>query len=78
MSQAITQCQCCFCGLTIEATAPDPASLLYMTCFGDATKMRKDQEMFCHTNCLRARLHPSVKFYAAFLAEQSAETGSSD
>jgi len=67
------ECQCCFCGLSIEAVIPDPASLHFITCFGGTPETRKDQEMFCHTNCLRARLHPSVKLYAAFLAEHNHE-----
>ena len=70
--------QCCFCGLGIEALIPDTASLLYRTCIDGPAGVQKDQEMYCHTNCLRARLHPSVKLYAAFLAEKGTEPGSLD
>jgi arginine/ornithine N-succinyltransferase beta subunit len=40
--------------------------------------MQHDQQMFCHAKCFIARLQPSVKLYAAFLAEQGADevTGS--
>ena len=73
MSRGEVEFQCCFCGLGIEAVVPDPASLLYITCFGGASETRQHQEMFCHTNCLREGLHSSVKLYAAFLAKYDHE-----
>ena len=70
--------QCCFCGFGVEAVTPDIGSLLYTTCRDGPSEMQHDQEMFCHAKCLVARLHPTVKLYAASLAEQSADevTGS--
>lgn len=65
--------QCCFCGLTIESKAPDVASILYTTCIDGTPDMRHDQELYCHTECLLDRLHPSVKLYAIDLLEFSAE-----
>ena len=62
--------QCCFCGLAIDPVVPDIGSLLYTTCIDGPADRRHDQEMFCHRNCLTARLHPSVHLYATFLAEQ--------
>jgi len=62
--------QCCFCGLGIEAVVPDTGSLLYTTCIDGPSQKRHNQEMFCHSKCLAARLDPSVHLYAAFLAEQ--------
>jgi hypothetical protein len=65
--------QCCFCGLTIEPTVPDVASLRYTTCIDRTPDMQHDQELFCHTRCFRERLHPAVKVYALDLLELSIE-----
>jgi hypothetical protein len=61
--------QCCFCGKTIEALAPDVAALIYVTCIDQPVERQKDQQLFCHTKCLRERLHPSANLYAADLVE---------
>jgi hypothetical protein len=70
--------QCCFCGLAIESVAPDVGSLLYTTCIDQAPNLHQNQELYCHTKCLRERLHPSAKLYALDLLALSAEEASSD
>ena len=60
--------QCCFCGKGIERKPPDVAALEYTTCT-DRPKMQHSQTMFCHTTCLRERLHSSVNLYAVDLLE---------
>jgi len=62
--------QCCFCGLGIEPAVPDTGSLLYTTCIDGPSQKQHDQEIFCHSQCLASRLHPSVQLYAAFLTGQ--------
>ena len=65
--------QCCFCGLTIESAAPDVASLLYTTCIDQTPDLHHDQEFYCHTKCLLARLHPAAKLYAHDLLRLASE-----
>jgi hypothetical protein len=67
--------QCCFCGLGIESEVPDIASLWYTTTIDRDVTEQQSQCLFCHTKCLRGHLHPSVKLYAAFLAEHPAIEG---
>jgi hypothetical protein len=56
--------QCCFCGLVIEPIVPDVASLVYTTCADQTSaRLQREQEMFCHTKCLRQRLHESAQLY---------------
>ena len=61
--------QCCFCGLTIESKPPDVGSLIYTTCIDGEPEMQHSQENFCHTKCLRDRLHAAVKLYAVDLLQ---------
>ena len=55
--------QCCFCGQTIEPSFPDVGGLLYTAAVDQTSDRQHDQQLFCHTACLEARLHPSVKMY---------------
>ena len=66
--------QCCFCGLAIEPEIPDVASLLYTTAIDRDDVNQQSQGLFCHTQCLEERLHPSVKLYAAYLAKNPTTT----
>jgi hypothetical protein len=61
--------QCCFCGNSISAIIPDVAGLLYTTSVDREPSLQRDQQLWCHTKCLRERLHPSAKLYAADLVE---------
>jgi len=65
--------QCCFCGKKVDPTPPDVASLMYTTCFDGPKKLRHDQELYCHTECLRTRLYPNVKLYVVDLVEMANE-----
>jgi hypothetical protein len=69
MNGSLLRYQCCFCGLEIERVVPDPGALLYRTCLDGPPERQQDQEIYCHSKCLAARLHPSVHLYAAYLAE---------
>lgn len=49
--------QCCFCGKRITILSPDPIPLTVR--LGDG----EEQELFCHLQCLKPALHPSVPLY---------------
>ena len=49
--------QCCFCGDTVAHQDGDP--LMFSLALDDEGAV---QDFFCHTECLRTRLHPSVPF----------------
>jgi len=65
--------QGCFCGLSVETVPPDIGTLFYMTCCDGPVAKQHEQQMWCHTDCFRGVLHPSVKLYAAFLATSDSE-----
>jgi hypothetical protein len=46
--------QCCFCGKEVERRGMEPI-LLTVVLENDA-----EQDLYCHTECLRKVLHPSV------------------
>ena len=48
--------QCCFCGATIDESVT-PAMNLVLGTDDDAL-----QQFYCHSACLKERLHPSVPF----------------
>jgi hypothetical protein len=60
--------QCCFCGLTIDHVLPDVGGLLYTMGINRPDDSRPGQQLYCHTNCLLARLHPSVDLYVIDVA----------
>lgn len=61
--------QCCFCGLTIESTGFDVGGLLYTTNFDGSEDRQNSQQLWCHTECLKQRLHSSVLLYVLEIAE---------
>lgn len=49
---------CCFCGEGIAPLPPDVASLLFTTCSDqNSGRLRRSQELYCHTKCFQERLH---------------------
>ena len=49
--------QCCFCGVPIAKRGTDPLVISF--------PIEEDgglQQLYCHTECLRSRLHSSVPF----------------
>lgn len=62
-----TKFGCCFCGETVERVKPDVSSLLYLACFDRSEEEQSHQQLFCHAECLRSRLHKSAKLYAVDL-----------
>ncbi len=73
-----TRYQCCFCARTIASKAPDVASLVYAPCIDHADQEDNEQELFCHTECLRSRLHKSAILYAADLCNPEFLASSGD
>ncbi len=65
----MTRYQCCFCGQTIEPIMPDVGGLLYTTCIDASSDLHRDQQLYCHANCLRQRLHDSAKLYVLDIFE---------
>ena len=63
------QYQCCFCGLSIESIGPDVSGLLYTTNVDGPQENQRDQQLWCHAECLKIRLHPSVPLYVLDLVE---------
>lgn len=62
--------QCCFCGQAVQSVGFDVGSLLYTTNFDSASEdTHHSQQLWCHTNCLKQRLHPSVQLYVLEVAE---------
>ena len=61
--------QCCFCGQAIESRLPDVGGLLYTTAIDGDPECQHEQQFYCHTNCLRERLHVSAKLYVVDLLE---------
>jgi hypothetical protein len=57
------QYQCCFCGLEIVSEGADVGGLLYTTRVDSPVESQDDQQFWCHANCLKAQLHPSVNLY---------------
>lgn len=72
-----TTYQCCFCGAAIEARKPDVGGLLYTTAINGAPEDQQEQQLYCHTKCLRERLHKAANLYAVDLCEidEAAPTG---
>ena len=62
--------QCCFCGDTILPVSPDVGGLLYTTCFDRGSGSQRDQQLYCHANCLADRLAPSVNLYVLDLCDK--------
>lgn len=61
--------ECCFCGKAIESRLPDVGGLLYTTAIDRDPECQHEQQFYCHTNCLRERLHASAKLYVVDLLE---------
>lgn len=64
-----TTYQCCFCGTAIEGRSPDVGGLLYTTAIHGEPEGQHEQQFYCHTNCLRERLHKAAHLYAVELCE---------
>lgn len=61
--------QCCFCGLRIESAGFDVGGLLYTTNVDSSADRQHSQQLWCHTRCLKERLHPSANLYVLEIAE---------
>ncbi len=61
--------QCCFCGQSIESVGFDVGGLLYTTNVDGSEDRHHSQQLWCHTECLKQRLHPSVSLYVLEIAE---------
>ena len=70
--------QCCFCGQSIENRVPDVGGLLYTTAIDRHSDFQHEQQMFCHTECLRERLHESAKLYAVDLLDADTDPTDAD
>lgn len=67
--ESMSEYQCCFCGKGIAHISPDVAGLLYTTCADRGHESQLDQQFWCHTECLKQRLHPSVNMYVLDMLE---------
>jgi len=56
--------QCCFCGLRIEESPPDPCELIVVSDFGKPEVKRRTQAVYCHAGCLRQHTDPSIPWDA--------------
>lgn len=65
----ILEYQCCFCGQSIESVGFDVGSLLYTTNFDGPDDRHHSQQLWCHTNCLKQRLHSSAQLSVLEIAE---------
>lgn len=72
-----TTYQCCFCGTAIQGRSPDVAGLLFTTAIDGGPEGQHEQQFYCHTECLRERLHKSANLYAVDLCEANEGTQSS-
>lgn len=61
--------QCCFCGQSIASVGFDVGGLLYTTNVDASEDRHHSQQLWCHTRCLKERLHPSVNLYVLEIAE---------
>jgi hypothetical protein len=57
------ECQCCFCGQTIEHKGPDPCGLSLVVNFLLQSEDQVAQGLYCHLKCLEDRFHSSVILY---------------
>jgi hypothetical protein len=73
MASVTEKYQCCFCGQTITPIGPDVGGLVYTARVDRSPEGQRDQQMWCHTDCLRERLHPSINLYTADLIENPPE-----
>ena len=60
---------CCFCGDHIAHVKPDVAGLMFTTCVDREKEFQLHQPMWCHTKCLKERLHPKVILYVLDMLE---------
>jgi hypothetical protein len=58
---------CCFCGNAIQPESPDIGSLLYTTDWDKPKEGQHEQGLFCHAECLQAKVHPTIKLYVLAL-----------
>jgi hypothetical protein len=75
MGRTNIEYQCCFWGQTVESLGPDVSGLLYTTNINDSQEKQHDQQLWCHANCLKQRLHSSVPLYVLDLAEDERRGG---
>lgn len=54
---------CCFCNVGIEITKTDPAEIIALINFDKPENQQYSQNLFCHINCLREKLHDSIKMH---------------
>jgi len=55
--------QCCFCGQQIKSIGFDVGGLFYTTNVDGPVDKQNSQQFWCHANCLKELLHPSVPLY---------------
>lgn len=55
--------QCCFCGESIVSSNVNPCDINILTNWNKSVKKQNNQTFWCHLDCFREKLHPSVKQY---------------
>jgi hypothetical protein len=58
---------CAFCAETVETAGVDPCALVVVTSWWAPEEAQREQQFFCHADCLRNRLHPKVAVHAEVL-----------
>lgn len=52
---------CCFCNESIKSDNVNPCDLSIATNWGKSPEKQHSQDFWCHVECLRRAVHPSVR-----------------
>jgi hypothetical protein len=52
---------CCFCNEDIKSTNIDPCNLNILMNWDKSPAQQRDQDFWCHLECLREKLHENIK-----------------
>ena len=60
---------CAFCAKSIAKGGIDVTAIVLILKWDQSKELQKSQQLWCHAECFRLRVHKSVPLYAYTLAE---------
>ena len=55
--------QCCFCGREVISNELDITSLIVIANWEKEDSLQREQQLYCHIDCLRKRLSKKISLY---------------